>query len=464
MRRIIYLTAGGLAIFALSAPLRAPAAPPAAEATFSLEQAPPPAQHPQDPGDSLYRAARAALTRGDYTRAAQLFRTLADRHPRSSYTPDALYWEAFARYRQGGTDNLRAALARLEAQAQRFPRAATAGDARSLSTRIRGTLAREGDAGAAEAVTQAAAAAARPAPRAAAGPCPTGEDDVRTAALNALLQMNAERALPVLKQVLARRDACAAPLRERAVFLVSQQRTAETEEILLSVARDDPSAEVREKAVFWLSQVPTARAVEILEDILRTSRDAGMREKAIFALAQHGSPRGAQILRAVVEQPAYGADLREKAIFWIGQEGGAEDAAYLRALYGRLDSAELREKVLFSLSQMEGQGNDRWLLGVATSAREPLELRKKALFWLGQTDGLNAAQVAELYDRMTEREMREQAIFVLSQSDEAAAVDKLISIARAERDAELRKKAIFWLGQSDDPRVAQILAELAGGE
>jgi len=42
----------------------------------------------------------------------------------------------------------------------------------------------------------------------------------KVAALNALLQMDADRAMPILTKVLERRDACSAGLRRKAVFLV----------------------------------------------------------------------------------------------------------------------------------------------------------------------------------------------------------------------------------------------------
>ncbi|HEX6107546.1 MAG TPA: outer membrane protein assembly factor BamD, partial [Gemmatimonadales bacterium] len=52
-----------------------------------------------DPADSLYRAAREALNRRDYRRAAELFAALPGRYPASGYAPDAYYWQAFALYR-----------------------------------------------------------------------------------------------------------------------------------------------------------------------------------------------------------------------------------------------------------------------------------------------------------------------------------------------------------------------------
>ena len=224
-------------------------------------------------------------------------------------------------------------------------------------------------------------------------------------------------------------------------------------------ALKDPDPEVRQQAVFWLSQVGTDRAVGALDSILRTSKDPGIQEKALFALSQHGGDRSAQALRGYAERTDLSGDLREKAIFWIGQTGGAENEAFLRTLYGRLKDESLREKVLFSLSQAGGKENQRWLLGVAKDAKQPIELRKKALFWAGQS-GVSMSDLAGLYATMPDRELREQLIFVYSQREEPAAVDKLLEIAKKDTDPELRKKALFWLGQSDDPRAAKALQDI----
>src|SRR5512147_2424120 len=62
-----------------------------------------------DPADSLYKAARAALNASNYRNAAELFRRIRDEQPKSRYVADSYYWEAFARYRSGGSDDLREA-------------------------------------------------------------------------------------------------------------------------------------------------------------------------------------------------------------------------------------------------------------------------------------------------------------------------------------------------------------------
>src|SRR5213592_5065811 len=105
--------------------------------------------------------------------------------------------------------------------------------------------------------------------------------------------MDADRAVPILKSILARRDSGSTCLRRKAVFLVSQKRSSETSALLLNAVRSDPDQEVREQAVFWLSQVPGDETVAALDSILRGSKDSDIQEKAIFALSQHHSASAA---------------------------------------------------------------------------------------------------------------------------------------------------------------------------
>ncbi|HEX8907187.1 MAG TPA: HEAT repeat domain-containing protein, partial [Longimicrobiaceae bacterium] len=225
------------------------------------------------------------------------------------------------------------------------------------------------------------------------------------------------------------------------------------------VARTDPSAEVRGQAVFWLSQTGSERALDAIVDILRSTSDPEVQEKAIFALSQHSSPRAAAMLRAYAENEGAPDNVREKAIFWLGQRSSAQNAQYLRTLFGRLRSDELKSKVIFSLSQMRGQGNERWILNLATDASQPVEVRKQAIFWASQA-GVALSDIDALYDRVREPEVREQVIFALSQRHESAALDKLIDIARRDPDRRMRSKAVFWLGQSHDPRAARVISEI----
>ncbi|MGH7591754.1 MAG: HEAT repeat domain-containing protein [Gemmatimonadales bacterium] len=458
-----------------------------------------------DPGDSLYRAGTSALNRGDYARAAQLFRQVREKYPSSVRVGDSYYWEAFALYRQSGTDNLKGARSLLAQQQVKFPSSATRGDASSLYGRVQGELARRGDPDAqiwvntqtstlAPAAVVAPAAPtptpdvvmARPAraPRAASAEAMAsdrvrarasareeGDDDdlppgcdrttyeTKIEAMNALIGMQSDRAVPIIRRVLAKRDNCSAGLRKKAVFLLSQHQDDSTGAVLLDVVRNDPDADVKAQAVFWLSQVNSPQAVAALEDILKSSTDVELQRKALFALSQQKDPRSAQILRAYAERSDVPEELQEQAIFWLSQTNDGNNGEFLRGLYGRLTRASAKEKVLFALSQQNDPANGAWLVARAKDPNESMELRKRALFWAGQRKG-SLPDLIGLYASTPDREMREQLVFVYSQSREQAAADKLFDIAKNDPDPELRKKALFWLGQSNDPRVAQLLQDI----
>lgn len=414
-----------------------------------------------DPADSLYRLAREALSRGDYKRAAEIFHSIPERYPQSAYAGQAMYYEAFSLYRSGSDDELSAARDRLNQLKQRYP-STQAGDAATLMTRVCGELAKRGD----EACTMLIDSAAnRTGARTAPGSgsvrsCPSEDDqnDDRIEALNALLQMDAERAMPILKQVMARRDPCSAVLRRKAVFLISQKRTPETANILMDIARNDPDQEVREQAVFWLSQVPGSTG--LLEQILKGNADKDIKEKALFSISQQNDPRAQQILRDFASRESEDSDLRESAIFQLGQRRSTENTEFLRALYSRLTNEDLKDKVMFSLSQQRGVGNEQWLMNIVVNPKESVELRKKALFSASQA-GVATSELVSLYNRLPDSEVKDHMIFVLSQRPrDPAAMDKMFDIAKNEKDPDLRKKAIFWLGQSRDPRAQQFLIDL----
>ncbi len=470
---------------------------------------PAPSWAPRDTADTLWRRGRIAISDESWEDAAETFRDLVNRFPKSAYAGDALYWEAFALQRTGRTSALRRAATALERQRDEYPASATytSGESAALLTRVKGRLARSGDreaavdvAGLAEAAAAAAIAGVGEAMGAAAAElervrpelerelaearreldrtrrglarqgrdhddippgCEDAVDDERVEALNALLQMNSEQALPILRKVLARRDKCSELMRRKAVFLVSQKRSDEAVDILVETAKTDPDRKTREDAVFWLSQTRSDRAAEVLEQILlKDAPDAEMQKKAVFSLSQTRTDRSARVLRDFVRRRDVDAEVRGEAIFWLGQSRSAENMAVLREIFATLDDDDVREKVIFAVAQHRSSENSRWLLDRAKDRSLDPDLRKSALFWAGQS-GTPIGDLMAIYDSATDdRELREQVVFTLSQRRDGEGVEQLIAIARKEQDRELRKQAIFWLGQSRDPRAAKYLEEL----
>jgi tetratricopeptide (TPR) repeat protein len=423
---------------------------------------------PADPADSLYRLARAALTDGDFRRASTLFQQVIDRYPDSEFAPDALYYRAYALYKGGTPSDLKAAILALDRQATRYPKAGTLSDGKQLRASIMSEQAKRGDPKVAIEISEGAQKLRSD------SRCPTDDDDMRLAALEGIMQQDPDQVLPVLQKLLERKDECSIRLRKKAVNMLAQTKEEERADILLRVASTDPSSEVRREAVGYLSSVNTERAAKALDSILFTAVDADTRDRALSALSQHRSPSARLSLRKFAEQSNVPTETRVRAIYYISQgRRTGDEADYLRGLYNKTASPEIREAIIQGFANQRTADRTSWLLGIARDKNQEIELRKKALYYAGQTpccnsgSGSSAGYALELkdllplYDEFTgQQEMQEQMLYVYAQRKETEATDKLLAIAKAEKNPELRRKAISWLSQRKDPRVKQFLLDL----
>ena len=102
------------------------------------------------------------------------------------------------------------------------------------------------------------------------------------------------------------------------------------------------------------------------------------------------------------------------------------------------------------------------LLRIARNERSGQKARKGAVFWLGQAAGVAATRGLDsiVNDARGDREVRESAVFALSQRPHDEGVPALIRVARTSPDPKLRKTAIFWLGQSEAPEALALFEEL----
>ncbi len=141
---------------------------------------------------------------------------------------------------------------------------------------------------------------------------------------------------------------------------------------------------------------------------------------------------------------------------------GARDAAALLLSIARTNEGKAGRNAVFPLTLIDSVEVWRDLMQLARDDTRPRETRRQAVFWLGQlAEGPATAGLDELVgEAALDRDVKEQAIFALSQRPKDEGVPALVRIVRTSKDPELRKKALFWLGQSGDPRALQLIEEL----
>jgi len=435
-----------------------------ARSGIRFRQTPQEAWKADDPADSLYREARKALSSDSYRKAADLFRRIRDQYPKSVYTPDAPYWEAFALQRLGSSSDLRAAREALAWQEKQFPTAPTRTDASALATSIEGALARGGDRVATATLYGRATSASQDG-------CPKQSDDDRVDALNALMQVDAERAMPILRKVLARREPCTQNMRRTAVWLIASRKAPDAAEVLMNAAKTDPDREVREQAIFWLANVPTDEAASMLIGLARGDGELDARKRAVYALSRSRSPRAAMTLREIAADANAPVELRGDALNWYMSGPGRtmeDPMTFLKDVYGKADGQRFKERVIQTIAQRRNEASREFLFSVAQNQKESLETRRMVVSMFSMME-VSAAQIASLYERSTEVELKKQLLSALgsissrSNRDGNTAgngVDQLIGIARNEKSLELRKQAISQLTRSKDPRALAVLQEI----
>lgn len=415
-----------------------------------------------DPADSLYRLASESNNRGEYRRAAQLFSELTQKYPRSSYLGEAMYWEAFSRYRLGTTEELQRAatvLETLSARGNELPRRRSSdSEVDALKLRVWGTLAQRGVRGYDEKVKTLAAN----------GACDKEDVAVRAEALNALGRMDPAAAMPYIRKMLDKKDECSTDLRQKAVFMLGQRASeradGEATTALIAVAKSDPNPSVRSDAISWLPRLPGDAPFAALEDILRSDSDARIQRSAVRALNSSDNPKARQSIRALIDRKDAPEQLRVEAINSFDKERTTDDdAKYLRGLYARVETDKLRESVVNAVGRIGGTENDQWIISLAKNPNTPDQLRSAAVSRLGRMQTVPIADLIKLYDAAETRSMRDQLINVFANRKEQEATDKLLEIMRNNTTDYIARRnamnALVRKGQND-PKIMQALLDV----
>lgn len=295
--------------------------------------------------------------------------------------------------------------------------------------------------------------------------CARDESEIQLIALNSLVRMDTAAAMPVMREVLARRDECTAPLRQSAMMIVARIRTPEAQRILTEAARNDPDTGVRRSALLYLASRDEPQAVTIAREALDNAQTTEERQWALQALARMRTESAWAIIRDFAGRTDIPTDTRRAAIAMLSGSNDSTNAAFLRSLYGRVgQDRSLKEAILMSSAFRRAGSDPEWLLAIAEDAGEDQRIREFAVTALSRNSDVGTQQFIELYDRMDEKRVKLSILRVLADraDSESAAVDKLISIARTESDADLRKSAVLGL-PANDPRARELLLEILRG-
>jgi hypothetical protein len=138
----------------------------------------------------------------------------------------------------------------------------------------------------------------------------------------------------------------------------------------------------------------------------------------------------------------------------LGAPSSAESLTLLQSLLTK-DDQQLQEHTLAAIAVHADQQVDQ-LLRDYSADQQPIPRQKTALFWAGQLRGkvgfnLAASKLAN----SVHSELREHALFVISQTASTQRLTLLRQSGFHDRDPQVRAQAWFWLAQTALPNVEQ---------
>ncbi|MBI2214760.1 MAG: HEAT repeat domain-containing protein [Acidobacteria bacterium] len=196
----------------------------------------------------------------------------------------------------------------------------------------------------------------------------------------------------------------------------------------------------------------------LVDEIPASKASRGNADEVIAAIAMHRASNVVPALAEIVESDR-DEELRGQAAFWLGMKGGVEARVTLERIIDSVPLDELREQAIAGIAQDESREATALLIRMARD-HGIADVRKKSLFWLGQRAGEAVAGELERAADDPDQEVREMAVFSISQLPREQSIPRLLELARSHRNPGVREQAFLWLGQSGDPRALDLFEEI----
>ncbi len=214
---------------------------------------------------------------------------------------------------------------------------------------------------------------------------------------------------------------------------------------------------VRTRAVSSLSRTVGRPVPELVA--LADADEPAIAKAALAGLGRSDDPGARAVLRRAAAKTDLPIPIRVQAIRSLGdRDASPSDVEALRELWPGLES-QARGAVLDVIANTGGGENARWLLALVSNESEPGTDRARAVR-AAERAGASSDQMVELYDRVTDRRVRQAIIETLARIGDRASLAKIQSIAQADTDPALRKTALRRLAAVGGDEAKEVLENL----
>jgi len=370
----------------------------------------------KEQSDRNYRKGQSFLDKHDYADAVDAFNQVVNE--KGTRTEGALYWRAYAENKLGKRTEAMATLAELK---NTYPNSRWLEDGRALELEVK------------------QASGAPPSPEGAT------DEDLKLLALNALINSDPDRTIPMLDKLLKGNNS--PKVKERALFVLAQSHSPQSREMIANVAKGKFNPDLQSKAIEYLGVFGGKEATSTLADIYKSTNDPQIKRAILHGFMISGSRDAVLSVARNESNP----ELRVDAIHQLGVMGGSGE---LMQLYTPDAPYEVKKAVLQAL--FVGGQSDK-ILDIARNDKD-INMRREAIRQLGPMGKSKAGDaLPALYAKETDPSLKKDVLNSLFIQGNAGAI---IEIAKKETDPSLKREAIQKLSIMHSKEGTDYLIEL----
>ncbi len=370
-----------------------------------------------DRGRALYAAGTAAMDKGDYAKALELFSQIVDQ--KGDRADAALYWKAYSQNKLGQRTE---AISTIQELLKTYPNSRWLSDAKALEVEVRG-------------------ASGQPV-----RPDAETDEELKLLALNSLMSTDPEQVLPALQKMLQSQQPL--KIKKRALFVLGQSKSPKAREIVISVAKGSANPDLQAEAIRFLGLSRSKENSQVLADIYAATADKEVKRRILEAYMMAGERERVY----VVARGEGDVQLRRSA---INQLGVMQASAQLWQMYQAEKDVELKRDIIRA---MYVSSDVEHIKQLAQTETEP-SLRREAIRGLGilHADATGALLVGIYTGAGQNTDVKKEAINGLFIQGNAKA---LVELARKETDPQMKRELVSRLATMKAKEATDYLLEI----
>jgi HEAT repeat protein len=372
-----------------------------------------------------YWRGQEALKKADWNSALQRFQKLEqDLRRKEPQTADsAVYWQAYTLLQARRINEANAALDRLSRD---FPASRWKKEADTLRRQVSGSA-------------EAAVGAGK-------------DDDLAGVAVESLLHAPADRALPILRKVLASSHPIRA--KKRALFVLSQIDEPAALESLNEIAARGSEPELRDEAIRMLGISGNKRTLESLSSIYASSQDVAVRSRIVQAWML---ARRSDLILDAARKDA-NVEVRAEAIQMLGAMQATQE---LRELAKTETVPANRRAIVQALGIA---GDVPTLASIAADERDA-DVQAAAIQAIGIAGGKPASEaLVKVYASSSSQRVRDAALQGLLITGDSEAMRTLYKSAKTNEEKKAVLRMLTLLKSDDTLDLIESELKLDGGQ